>query len=148
MALDFDGEFEVEKSPDDVYDFLTDPERFAPLLPDFEDLELHENGSFTIKVKVGVSHISGTAKVELDLVEDDPPNHALYRGSGSVVGGSVDLEAGFDLEEVNSGNTLVKWRGKPDVSGKIVSMAGGLLEPIAKKNIEKTIGRLRDEMES
>lgn len=148
MALDFDGEFEVEKSPDEVYEFLTDPERFAPLLPDFEDLELHENGSFTIEVKVGVSHISGTASVELDLVEDDQPKHALYRGSGTVVGGSVDLEAGFDLEEVNSGSTLVKWRGQPDVSGKIVSMAGGLLKPIAKKNIEKTIGRLRDEMES
>jgi carbon monoxide dehydrogenase subunit G len=36
MAIKFGGEFEIKRTPEEVYDFLTDPQKFAPLLPDFQ----------------------------------------------------------------------------------------------------------------
>lgn len=147
MALEFEGDFEVDRSRDEVYAFLTDPEEFAPLLPDFQDLDVHEDGSFTVKVKVGVSHIQGTATVDMELVEDNPPERAVFEGTGSVVGGSVDLHAGFSLEETAGGGTRVIWQGNPEVSGRIVSVAGGLLKPLAQKNIQKAIDSLQNAME-
>ena len=42
MAIKFGGEFEVKRKPEEVYDFLTDPNKFAPLLPDFQGLTVQD----------------------------------------------------------------------------------------------------------
>ena len=142
MAIAFGGEFQVRKKPEEVYDFLTSPKRFGPLLPDFQGLEIQDEKNFTIKAKVGVSHIRGTASVKLSLVEADRPRRAGYKGKGTLAGGSVDLTASFDLAE-DAGWTRVKWKGEAHVFGPLISIAGGLLEPLAKKNVQKLIDSLQ-----
>src|SRR5881227_4250587 len=97
MAIKFGGEFEVKKTPEEVYDFLTDPKRFAPLLPDFQGLTVQDETHFTVKVNVGISYIKGTAEVKMELAEARRPQRAQYKGRGSVAGGNVSLTAGFDL---------------------------------------------------
>ncbi|MBI4446336.1 MAG: carbon monoxide dehydrogenase subunit G [Acidobacteria bacterium] len=146
MAIKLQGEFEVRKKQQDVYNFLTDPNRFAPLLPDFQELEVQDNKHFTVKVKLGVSYIRGTATVKMELSEAQPPSRAAYRGTGSVVGGSVDMNAGFDLTESPQG-TVVKWNGEAQISGRLASVAGGLLEPLAKKNMQNLIDSLKSALE-
>ncbi len=47
MAIKFSGEFEVKKNPEEVYDFLTDPNRFAPLLPEFQSLIVQDATHFS-----------------------------------------------------------------------------------------------------
>jgi carbon monoxide dehydrogenase subunit G len=37
----------------------------------------------------------------------------------------------------------VKWSGQSNVMGRIASLAGGLLEPLAKKNVQKLIDGLQ-----
>lgn len=142
MAISFTGEFQVPKAREEVYDFLTDPSRFGPLLPDFQGVSVEDERTFTVKVKVGVSHIRGTASVKLHLAEAERPRRALYCGQGSMAGGSVDLTASFDLEG-NSGQTRVRWNGEAQIAGRIISVAGGLLEPLAKKNLQKLIDALQ-----
>ncbi len=83
MAIKFSGEFEVKRKPEEVYEFLTDPNRFAPLLPDFEGVSVEDATHFTVKVKVGISYIKGTAHVKLELSETDHPRRAQYKGQGS-----------------------------------------------------------------
>src|SRR5436853_4042815 len=97
MAIKFGGEFEVKKTPEQVYDFLTDPKKFAPLLPDFQSMTQQDATHFTVKVNVGVSYIKGVADVKMELTEADRPRRAQYKGQGSVAGGNVSLVAGFDL---------------------------------------------------
>ena len=142
MAIKFDGEFEVQKTPDEVYDFLTDPKKFAPLLPDFQGMIQQDDTHFAVKVKVGVSYIKGVAEVKLHLEEADRPKRAKYKGQGGVAGGNVSLTAGFDLSPVDSG-TKVAWKGEAQVFGRLTSVAGGLLEPLGKKNVRKLIDGLQ-----
>lgn len=142
MAIAFGGEFQVRRPREEVYDFLTNPNRFGPLLPDFESVSTEDNRNFTLKVKVGVAHIRGTASVKLQLAEAERPRRALYKGKGSLAGGNVDLTARFDLDE-DSGATRVRWTGEAQVFGPLISVAGGLLEPLAKKNVQKLIDGLQ-----
>jgi len=67
MAIRFTGDFVVKKGREEVYDFLTDPKRFAPLLPEYQDMTMQDALSFTVKVNVGVSYIKGTAEVAMVL---------------------------------------------------------------------------------
>ena len=146
MAIDFQGEFRVARDREHVYEFLSDPEKFAPSLPDLQGFEMQDDKNFTLKLRVGVSQIRGAATVKLHLAEENPPTHAHYEGKGRMAAGSVNLQASFDLEE-DSGGTLVKWRGEARIFGTIKSLAGGLLKPLARKNIEKFVGSLQAAMD-
>jgi len=142
MAMKFTGDFVVKKSREEVYDFLTDPNRFAPLLPEYQGMTMQDPRNFTVKVNVGVSHMRGTAEVKMNLDRADRPTYALYKGQGKLPGGGASVSAGFDLAEAPEG-TKVMWTGEAQVFGKVTSLAGGLLEPLAKKNLQKLIDGLR-----
>lgn len=142
MEIKFGGEFSVKKSAEEVYDFLVDPARFCPLLPDYQSKEIVDEKNFLVKLSVGISHIRGTATVKLTLAEADKPRHAAYEGTGDVPGGSAKLRAGFDLLPEGAG-TKVVWAGQANIVGRIASLAGGMLEPLAKKNIQKMIDELQ-----
>ena len=110
MAIKFAGDFEVKRSPDEVYDFLSDPNKFAALLPDFQGLSIQDSTHFTVKVNVGISYIKGTAEVKMELAQAERPTRAQYKGQGSMAGGNVTLLAGFDLSPIDGG-TKVAWQG-------------------------------------
>jgi carbon monoxide dehydrogenase subunit G len=143
MAIKFGGDFVVKKRPDEVFDFLTDPNRFAPLLPDYQGLTVQDEKHFTVKVNVGISYIRGTAEVNMELDQTERPRLALYKGQGKVPGGGASITAGFDLGEVPEG-TKVSWTGEAQVFGRLTSVAGGLLEPLAKKSLQKLLDGLRN----
>lgn len=142
MAIKFGGEFEVKRKPEEVYDFLSDPGKFAALLPDFQGLSIQDATHFTVKVNVGISYIKGVAEIKMELAEAERPKTAKYKGQGSVAGGNVALTAGFDLSPLDGG-TKVAWQGEAQIFGRLTSMAGGLLEPLGKKQVQKLIDGLQ-----
>jgi uncharacterized protein len=142
MAIKFSGGFEAKKKPEEVYDFLIDPNRFAPLLPDFQSLAVQDAKHFSVKVNVGISYIKGSADVKMELAEADRPRRAQYKGQGAVAGGNVTMVAGFDLTPTTDG-TKVNWQGEAQIFGRLASVAGGLLEPLGKKQIQKLIDGLQ-----
>ncbi|SRR6266496_1002036 len=142
MAIKFSGEFEVKRNPEEVYDFLTDPKRFAPLLPEFQSVSVLDPTHFAVKVNVGISYIKGAADVTMELAQANRPLRAQYKGRGAVAGGNVTMVAGFDLAPVDSG-TKVNWQGEAQIFGRLTSVAGGLLEPLGKKQIQKLIDGLQ-----
>ena len=97
MPFQFTGDFLVRRKPEEVYDFLVDPQR---------------------------------------------PVRALYSGKGSVAGGNVEMTAGFEVEAVSEG-ARVHWKGTAQIFGRLISIAGGILEPLAKKNVQKLIDGLQ-----
>jgi len=137
MEIKFGGDFVVKKKPEDVYSFLIDPHKFCPLLPDYQSMERLDDKKFLVNLAVGISHIRGTAKVKMSLVEAQLNKHAVYQGNGEVPGGSTTLRAGFDLEPAPDESTKVIWAGQSNVMGVIASLAGGLLEPLARRNVQR-----------
>jgi carbon monoxide dehydrogenase subunit G len=103
MSIRSNGEFIVPGQRASVHAFLTDPSRFAPLLPDFKSLEIEDEKSFVVKLRVGVSNIRGTALIRLELCDNQPPEKAVFKGSGKLPGGAAELTAQFDLEDTGSG---------------------------------------------
>ena len=85
-----------KRTPEEVYDFLTDPKKFAPLLPDFQRHDACRMPThFTVKVNVGISYIKGAADVKMELTEAERPKRAQYKGQGSVAGGNVAHDSGL-----------------------------------------------------
>jgi len=143
MEIKLAGDFIVKKPRDEVYGFLVDPNRFCPLLPDFQGMEIVDPRSFLVKLSVGISHIRGTAAVKMTLVDEQRPTKAAYQSKGEIPGGSATIRAEFQLEELPGEQTKVKWAGQSSVLGRVISLAGGLLEPLGKKNVQKLIDGLQ-----
>jgi uncharacterized protein len=146
MAIKLSGEFEVKRKPEEVYDFLTDPAKFAPLLPDYREMVQQDDSHFTLRVDVGISYIKGTAEMKMHLAEAERPRRARYQGQGRVAGGNVSLTAGFELRAVDSG-TQVVWQGEAQIFGRLASLAGGLVEPLGRKNVQRLIDGLQAALE-
>lgn len=147
MHIQFAGDFKVLRKREEVYRFLTDPERFCPVLPDFKSIEKQDETHFIVTVSVGISHIRGNAKIKMELAEAECPRRAVYVGKGDVVGGIATLTADFDLEEDAEG-TKLHWKGESQVVGRVASIGGGLLEPLAKKNLTRLIEGLQAALSS
>lgn len=145
MEMKFSGEFEVSPHPAEVFDLLSDPQKFAPLLPTFSSLEMVDADTALVKVSVGIGKIRGTASTHLTLKKKVAPTHATYVGTGKVMGGAYTMISSYDLEPRGKG-TLVKWQGEVQLVGKILSLAGGGLSGYAEQQINAVINSLRQAM--
>ena len=145
MAITFSGEFTSPRTPDEVYDFLCDAKKFGPLLPDFESMSVEDATHFTVKVRVGVGNIRGTAEIRMELSQAVRPIRAQYQGRGKVVGSQIAISTGFDLSPLAEG-TRIAWQGETSVLGKLALLAGGMLEPVSRKNIQKLMDGLRSSL--
>lgn len=148
MAISFNGEFTVDASREQAYEFLSNPEKFAPCLPTYENIEMKNDRTGDVTVKVGVGKIRGSAVVELTLKDEHAPDHAAYDGKGKIMGSAFNLATSFDLDETESGGTTVKWAGDLTMFGKLVALAGGLIKPLAKKDIKRLVDALQGALSS
>lgn len=145
MEMKFSGQFEVSPRPADVFALLSDPQKFAPLLPTFSSLEMKDANTAIVKVSVGIGKIRGTASTQLTLDKKTAPTHATYVGTGKVMGGAYTMISSYDLEPKGSG-TLVKWQGEVQLVGKILSLAGGGMQGYAEQQINAVITSLQQAM--
>ena len=143
MAIKFDGEFDVTASPEEAYAVLSDTSKYAPLLPTYVSHEIKEDGSADVTVKVGVGKIRGKAVINLTQSSAIPPKRAEYSGKGKVMGGAFNMDTVFELVPRENGGTTVKWEGSLNMFGKLVALAGGLIKPIAKKDIARLIAAIQ-----
>jgi carbon monoxide dehydrogenase subunit G len=143
MPIKFEGEFDVTATPDQAYAVLSDTTKYAPLLPTYVSHEVKDDGSADVTVKVGVGKIRGKAVINLTRVTAEAPTRAGYTGKGKVMGGAFNMDTVFELEPIATGGTLVKWEGSLNMFGKLVALAGGLIRPIAKKDIERLIAAIK-----
>ncbi|MFI5116957.1 MAG: CoxG family protein [Terriglobales bacterium] len=147
VAITFSGEFTSPRTPDEVYDFLCDANKFGPLLPDFESMSVEDATHFTVKVRVGVGNIRGTAEIRMELSQAVRPIRAQYQGRGNAVGSQIAISASFDLSPLAEG-TRIAWQGEASVFGKLALMAGSMLEPVSRKNIQKLMDGLQSSLTS
>ncbi len=143
MSIRFEGEFTVPAPRAQAYALLADPRKFAPLLPTYKSLEVKDERTADVTVQVGVGKIRGSAVVTLTLDGEECPRRAAYIGKGKLMGSAFDMITSFDLEDTPDGGTRVKWVGDLNMFGKLVALAGGLIRPIAKKDINRLIAAIQ-----
>jgi carbon monoxide dehydrogenase subunit G len=143
MAIPFSGQFTTPATPDEVFDFLSDPGKFGPLLPDFQSMTQEDESHFTVRLSVGVGNLKGTTDIRMERREAAPSQRVLYIGEGNAFGNRITVQIGFDLSPAPE-STVVAWQGQADVVGKLAMLAAGMLEPLAGKGMSKLMDGLKN----
>jgi carbon monoxide dehydrogenase subunit G len=138
--MHLEGQFSVKATRDEVYAFLTDPYSVSRHMPDVKDVQVEDGDHFTVKARVGISHIKGLMVMKLAITDRQPPISTTVTGKGTGLASVVDMVTSFVLETTDSGETLVNWRGEVNVAGKLAAFGSqGLLDRMARKNIDTFI---------
>lgn len=146
--MHLEGRFSVKASRDEVYDFLTDPQKVSRHMPDVKEVEIEDSDHFRVKARVGVSHISGTMVMALAIKNRQPPISVTVTGQGAGLASVVDMVTSFTLDASENGETVVNWHGDLTVSGKLAAFGPqGLLDRMGRKNVEKFIAGIKSGIE-
>jgi carbon monoxide dehydrogenase subunit G len=137
------GTFFTARQPDEVFDLLADPYRFAPLMPNHESLSVDDATRFNLRIVIAVGQINGHANLAMKLGESVRPNRIEYRGEGLVAGSLLELKLVFEMARTQNA-TEVKWRGELALGGTLALMAGHLIEPMGRENFERMAERLQN----
>jgi len=139
MEMKFKGAFDVSLPREEVFEVLCDPRKFTPMLPNFHSMEMKDEHTTNVRIKVGIGRIRGTASTDLTLEEAEPPLRARYTGRGKVMQSAYQVSYTFDLEDTSGGGTRISWASDTELAGKILSLAGGGLKGYAEKEINNLI---------
>lgn len=141
MKLSYDGTFTANQTPEEVYQFLITPEKYAPLMPFFKELKDVEADNFTLIMEIGIPQMRGKAEVKVRRLPSESSDvlQAKYNASGKHALGMVDSVVSYTVTASGDATSDVKWQCDSVVSGTLASLAQGILAPLARRNIDQMV---------
>jgi uncharacterized protein len=136
------GAFSVRRSVEEVFDSLSNPARFAPLMPDFESMTMHDPTHFTMRTVIAIGEINGHANLAMELLTAARPERVGYTGSATIAGGPLRMAIDFQINP-REDMTHVTWQGEVTLDGPLALMAGTLLGTMGRRNFDRMAERLQ-----
>jgi carbon monoxide dehydrogenase subunit G len=134
MTIRVERVMEVPAQPEDVWQFIVDPEKRARPISVVVDFELDaENGrKATWKLKLPIPLVNRTITVETEDVERDPPSYVKFTGRSKV----MRVVGEHELEPTEKGTRLTN---RFTVDGRLPGV-----ERYFKRNLEDEFDNLED----
>src|SRR5271167_4457098 len=86
LTMTQSGSFSVLRTVEEVFDLLSNPERFAPLMPDFESMTMQDATHFTLRTAIAIGEIKGHANLAMELLTASEPERVKYSGTATIAG--------------------------------------------------------------
>lgn len=85
MTVRVSRTFEFDADPDDVWAFISDPDKRAAAISVVDSYEVHEDGSATWQVALPIPVISSTVTVETENLTMEAPNRVKFIGRSKAL---------------------------------------------------------------
>lgn len=138
----YGGEYTLELPREKVWEFMTDPHRVGPCIPDLLELKVESENRFNARVKVGVGPVRGKFDLACELSAVEPGVVMALPIKGGGMGSGVEMNVEVRLSDVENG-TLLKWQCDAVISGPIASLGGRLIDGEARKIIQKVFANFQ-----
>ena len=127
--------FTVAAPADDVWAFLTDPERVAAALPGAEITEKLDENTYKggMGVKVGPLAAAYTGTVAFDLDEDARSAVVHARGQGKAGMGNADMKMTSSVVALGDSESEVTVVANLSVTGILAQLGRGMMQHVSKK---------------
>lgn len=135
--MEFDGEFVVDSSPEDVWPYFTDPEILQDAAPGCKEITMLSPSRARATVEVGVGSVKPSFEVEAIVTECDRPHRLEVEASGEASRNSFWVQAWQELEDNGDGTTTVHWGATAEVSGIIASLGQRAIQSVTDKLVDE-----------
>lgn len=147
--MQFSGSVEIAAPRDQVWDFVSDPEKMGGCGPGVETVEVVDENKFKAKAKVGVGPINAKFSIDAEFLERVEPDRAKVSARGKAPGSAVDGTAEMSLRDGDAeGTTVMDWTADMQFSGMMASLGARLIEGTANKLIGQTFTCVKSKLEA
>lgn len=131
--MDMHEEIVIAAPRDRVYEALNDPDILRRCIPGCEELVRTSETEFEARVMLKIGPVKARFKGGVTLDPTDAPAHFSLSGQGTGgAAGFVKGSAEVDLED-RGGETLLRYRAKADVGGKLAQLGSRLVASTSRK---------------
>lgn len=132
--MQFEGTVNIGAPPEEVWDFLTNPDAVSQCAPGLQSMEVIEpDKKFRAVAAVGLGSIKAAFTTDVEWLELDKPNHAKMKAHGSGQGSGVDVTSDMYLSDGENGTTDLKWSAEISVVGMIANMASRMMGGVTQR---------------
>jgi uncharacterized protein len=132
---------------DAVWKVLNDPASMAKTMPGVESFDIHDADHWTANVKIPLGLGGLKMKVDMQKVEERPPEFAKLKIKGQGVGAMMSMETSFELTDVDGG-TAMHWAADVRIAGPVGSMGQRVLQPIVNQQVQHVLTALDHEVQN
>lgn len=120
--IEFEGEFELDMSPEELWPYFTDPDVIADCAPGMKELKMNSPSDLEAVMSVKVGSVSPTFDVDVTVVEATKPSTLRMSAVGNSSRNAFETAAHMDLQPTDDGGTVATWNASAEVSGLIASL--------------------------
>jgi carbon monoxide dehydrogenase subunit G len=144
----FNGNVTINAPREQVWDFLTDPEKMGECAPGLEKLEIIKpKEQFRAVASVGFGAVKATFVTDAQWMDLEAPTRARMKIRGKAPGSVVDATSEMVLSDAPGGATLLEWSSDVTIVGAIASLAARLMGPVAQKVTDTFFDGVRKKIE-
>lgn len=148
MPMEFDGDFESPRPPEELWNYFTDTEHLADCAPGMKEMNLVTSSEFEAVITVGVGSVKPTFDVEGVIAEAEEPDKLVMSAEGSAGRkGAFDTVATMRLDEIEDG-TRLDWEAEANVSGLISSLGQRALGSVTTRLVGQFFDCMQEKIES
>lgn len=85
MTVRVERVLELNTSPEDVWEFIADPEKRARPISVIDDFEITGENTATWHIRLPIPLVNRTSKIETEETDRDPPTYVRFVGRSSVL---------------------------------------------------------------
>jgi carbon monoxide dehydrogenase subunit G len=151
MGFEIVKTFVVRSSPEQVWNFLIDPERVARCLPGAAITGKLDDKTWqgTMTVKVGPVSSSYKGKVAFEKLDPSSRTAEIVAQGQDVRGrGGADLRLTSTLAQKTPGETEVTTTSRVNITGILAQMGRGMVQDVSDQMFQIFSQRVRAELES
>ena len=141
--------FTVQAPQDAVWQFITSPEKVAPCIPGCEGAEQTGEATYKASIKVKVGPIKTRFAVDIETIEERPPEFASYMTKGEEGTKSSRLKASSTLALValEDGGTEVTYTSEINLLGRLGKFGSGMMQKVADSIGNEFVASLKEQLE-
>lgn len=141
--------FTVNASQEQVWSFITEPQKVAPCIPGCEGAEEKESGKYAAAINVKVGPIRTTFHLDIDQTERRPPQFASYtsKGEEGSRASRINAVSTLALRSLSASSTEVTYTSDISIVGRLGKFGSGMMQKIADSIGEQFVAELKRRLE-
>ena len=127
--------FTVKAPREKVWNFLLNPDASGPCVPGCEKVEVIDDKTYLVTVKVKIAFISLAFNMKVQITEMSPPSHleTLATGEESSMTSNIKAKNVLDLKSLSLSETEISYRSEVSLFGKLGTMGQSVVKGKAKQ---------------
>jgi carbon monoxide dehydrogenase subunit G len=127
--------FTVKAPREKAWAFLMNPDASGPCVPGCEKVEVIDDKTYRVTVKVKIAFISVTFNMDVQITEMNPPSHleTLATGQEKSMTSNIKAKNVLDLTSLSESETEVSYRSEFSLFGKLGTMGQSVVKGKAKQ---------------